>query len=74
MPRAVVILIVLTGAALAAGVLALTTGALALSPQRVVLALAGQGDALARQIVWTVRLPRALAAFAVGVCWRWPGR
>ena len=66
MPRAVVILIVLTGAALAAGVLALTTGALPLAPQRVALALAGLGDALARQIVWTVRLPRALAAFAVG--------
>jgi len=32
----------------------------------VLAALIGQGDDLARQVIWTVRLPRALAAFAVG--------
>ncbi len=41
-------------------------GSLPLSPARVITALFGQGDELARQVIWTVRLPRALAAFAVG--------
>ncbi|MGB5235920.1 MAG: iron chelate uptake ABC transporter family permease subunit, partial [Candidatus Macondimonas sp.] len=66
MPRAVALLIGLAFTALVAGVVALMVGSLPLSPARVIAALLGQGDELARQVIWTVRLPRALAAFAVG--------
>ena len=66
MPRAVALLIGLALTALVAGVVALMVGSLPLSPARVITALFGQGDELARQVIWTVRLPRALAAFAVG--------
>ncbi len=66
MPRAVALLIGLAFTALVAGVVALMVGSLPLSPARVITALMGQGDELARQVIWTVRLPRALAAFAVG--------
>ncbi|HBG29606.1 FecCD family ABC transporter permease [Candidatus Macondimonas diazotrophica] len=66
MPRYVAVLISLACAAAAAVLTGLMVGSLNLSPQRVLFALAGQGDQLAGQIVWSVRLPRALAAFAVG--------
>lgn len=66
MPRAVALLVGLAFTALVAGVVALMVGSLPLSPARVLAALIGQGDDLARQVIWTVRLPRALAAFAVG--------
>lgn len=66
MPRAVALLIGFGCTALVAGAVALMVGSLPLSPARVITALFGQGDELARQVIWTVRLPRALAAFAVG--------
>src|SRR5579863_6184223 len=42
------------------------TGSAGLGPLRAAHALLGGGDEFSRLIVWTVRLPRATAAFAVG--------
>ena len=66
MSRTVVLLLGLACTALIAGGVALMVGSLPLAPLRVLAALLGQGDDLARQVIWTVRMPRALAAFAVG--------
>jgi iron complex transport system permease protein len=66
MPRAVALLIGLGFTALVAGLVALMVGSLPLPPARAFAALFGMGDEMARQVIWTVRLPRALAAFAVG--------
>ncbi|MGV6819061.1 MAG: FecCD family ABC transporter permease [Parvularcula sp.] len=41
-------------------------GSTPLPPGRVLAALAGQGDVADRLIVWSIRLPRALSAFAAG--------
>lgn len=55
-------------ALLAAGAFCLTllTGSAGLSPSRALGAVLGHGDDFSRLIVWTVRLPRATAAFAIG--------
>jgi iron complex transport system permease protein len=54
--------VLLIGAALAS----LALGTVALSPARVVAALAGGGDPVARTIVLELRLPRAVIGLAVG--------
>ena len=59
--------LVATGALLAASMLlAVSLGAVRLGPVRVLDGLFDQGDALARQIVWQLRVPRVLVAAAVG--------
>ncbi len=57
------LLLVLAAAILLAS---LGTGAVSLSPARVLAALSGGGDALARAVVLELRLPRVLGGFAVG--------
>ena len=52
--------------AVAAFAVTLLIGSAGLSPGRAFAALLGGGDEFSRLIVWTVRLPRATAAFAVG--------
>jgi iron complex transport system permease protein len=52
--------------AIAALLIGLFVGSVALSPARVVAALSGHGDALARTIVLDLRLPRVGLAFATG--------
>src|SRR6185437_485283 len=44
----------------------LLVGSVALSPARVLAALLGSGDSVARSVALAVRLPRTLAAFGVG--------
>jgi iron complex transport system permease protein len=46
--------------------LALAFGSVELGPARLGAALTGLGDEVAREIVWSVRAPRAFAAFACG--------
>ncbi len=53
-------------ACLAAMFCACLLGSTALPAERVLLALLGQGDINDRVVVWSIRLPRALAAFLVG--------
>ncbi|MDR5867698.1 FecCD family ABC transporter permease [Halomonas koreensis] len=53
-------------AALAALGLSLALGSVALAPEQILAVLGGQGEALSRTLVMELRLPRALAAFAVG--------
>lgn len=57
----------LAALALVAVAAACLTGSTAVTPGRVLAALAGAGDPAARVIVWEVRLPRALAALSVGI-------
>jgi iron complex transport system permease protein len=45
---------------------ALLIGSAGLRPERALQTLLGGGDDFSRLIIWTVRLPRATAAFAVG--------
>lgn len=54
--------------ALAAAVFvgSLLVGSVELSPERVMAALLGSGDSVARSVALAVRLPRTLAAFGVG--------
>jgi iron complex transport system permease protein len=52
--------------ALLALLAALLAGSVELSPARALAAIGGGGDELARTIMQTVRVPRALSAFAVG--------
>lgn len=58
------ILLMLTAAALFAGSALVGTAPISLANS--LAALAGQGDAATRTILWEIRLPRAAAAFAVG--------
>ncbi|MCL4802152.1 MAG: iron ABC transporter permease [Burkholderiales bacterium] len=58
--------LVLGAAALAALAAALAFGSVDLPPGEWLSALAGGGEATAREIVWSLRAPRAFAAFAVG--------
>ena len=44
----------------------LLVGSAGLSPQRILAALLGSGDSVARSVTLAVRLPRTLAAFGVG--------
>ncbi len=63
MKAAGIVAIVLVPASL---VLAISCGSVDLGAARLADALAWRGDALAHEIVWGVRAPRALAAFACG--------
>ena len=48
-------------------------GSTPLPPDRMVAALVGMGDAADRVVVWEIRLPRALAAWLVGLLnSKWP--
>ncbi len=60
LPAAVVALVPITLA------LAVAQGSVDMSAGQLAQALAGRGDDVLREIVWDVRLPRALAAFACG--------
>jgi iron complex transport system permease protein len=53
-------------AALASGLIALAAGSVALSPERMLATILGQGDAAASDVIWQLRAPRALSAFVVG--------
>jgi iron complex transport system permease protein len=46
--------------------LALAVGSVPVSPSQLLAALAGQGDSAARDVIWQLRAPRAVAGFAVG--------
>ncbi|WP_252109394.1 MULTISPECIES: iron ABC transporter permease [unclassified Halomonas] len=58
--------VALAALALAALALALATGSASLSLAELARALFGQGESLAHTLVFDLRLPRALSAFAVG--------
>ena len=64
--RALFIWLILAGAALAAFGLALASGSTRLALPELLQALISPADSLAGEIVMRLRLPRALAAFAVG--------
>ena len=66
MRRTLLIWLTLAGAALAAFAFALATGSTQLAPRELLESLVSPGDSLAGEIVRQLRLPRALAAFAVG--------
>ena len=66
MRRALIIWLSLAAAALAAFALALASGSARLPPLELLHALASPADSVAGEIVTRLRLPRALAAFAVG--------
>ena len=59
-------LVVLGSLALLALGLALAIGSVTISPDALWLALQGQGNPLHQTLLWELRLPRALAAFATG--------
>ncbi|AKX50465.1 FecCD family ABC transporter permease [Thiopseudomonas alkaliphila] len=59
-------LLVLGSLALLALGLALAIGSVTISPNALWLALQGQGNPLHQTLLWELRLPRALAAFATG--------
>ncbi|HZI84588.1 MAG TPA: iron ABC transporter permease [Casimicrobiaceae bacterium] len=63
MRAATVIVVALVPASLA---LAVAFGSVDLGPGHLADALVGRGDEIAREIVWGVRVPRALAGFACG--------
>jgi iron complex transport system permease protein len=64
--RTLLIWLALAAAALAAFALALASGSVRLPPLGLLHALLSPGDSIAGEIVTRLRLPRALAAFAVG--------
>lgn len=64
--RARIPLTILTLGAGASLLVSLGSGSLSLSPAEVWAALRGEGDPLAQQVVYSLRLPRALATFACG--------
>jgi iron complex transport system permease protein len=64
--RALLIWLVLAAATLAAFVLALASGSVELAPRELLRSLAAPADSIAGEIITRLRLPRALAAFAVG--------
>jgi iron complex transport system permease protein len=45
---------------------ALAVGSVPVSPSQLLATLAGQGDSAARDVIWQLRAPRAVAGFAVG--------
>ncbi|MDN3520062.1 FecCD family ABC transporter permease [Halomonas ramblicola] len=53
-------------AALAALALSVALGSVTLPPEEILAALGGRGEALSRTLILELRLPRSLAAFAVG--------
>jgi iron complex transport system permease protein len=64
--RALIIWLTLAAAALAAFALALASGSTRLPPLDLLHGLISPGDSISGEIVTRLRLPRALAAFAVG--------
>ena len=64
--RALLVLAALVAAALAAFAWALSAGALAVSHADLLAALTGSGGGMESDIIRTLRLPRAVAAFACG--------
>lgn len=60
------IFMILLGASVMSLGLALTSGSLALAPGEVWHALLGNGDNTAVEVIWRLRLPRVMAAFACG--------
>lgn len=66
MRRALLIWLILAAAACAAFGIALASGSTHLAPPELVRALISPGNSVAGEIVMRLRLPRALAAFAVG--------
>jgi len=64
--RAILVWLSLGAVVLGAFLFALATGSSQLAPLDVLRELASPGDGIAREIVVKLRLPRALAAFAVG--------
>jgi len=65
-PRTALVTGAVIAVALAAAILAMTIGTMALSPVEVARALFGGGEAAAQQVVQAVRLPRALTALFAG--------
>jgi iron complex transport system permease protein len=65
-PRAIAVLIVLAAAAIAAIAIALATGSIAIDAGSLLQALTGEATDSRAAIVRELRLPRALAGFAVG--------
>ncbi|MGE5161932.1 MAG: FecCD family ABC transporter permease [Betaproteobacteria bacterium] len=57
---------VLAVAGAASLLLALAVGSVPVSLSQLLAALAGQGDSAARDVIWQLRAPRAVAGFAVG--------
>ena len=53
-------------AGVASLLLALAVGSVPVSPAQLLATLAGQGDSAARDVIWQLRAPRAVAGFAVG--------
>jgi iron complex transport system permease protein len=53
-------------AALATALVALASGSVTLEPAQILAAIFGRGDAAATDVIWQLRAPRALSAFAVG--------
>lgn len=66
MRRAILIWLLLAVAALAAFALALASGSSHHTPLEMLRGLASPGDSVASEILFKLRLPRALAAFAAG--------
>lgn len=66
MRRAILIWLALGVAACAAFAVALATGSSHLAPRELLQGLASPGDSVAGEILFKLRLPRALAAFAAG--------
>jgi iron complex transport system permease protein len=64
--RALLVLTVLTGLALASIALALMVGSLSISASEVFSALFGHEGGMAAEVIRSLRLPRALAGFACG--------
>lgn len=64
--RRTLVVLCLPALALASLVAAVTVGSVAMSPAELWAALLGDGQPLHQTLVWELRLPRALAAFATG--------
>ncbi len=64
--RALFVLALLAVAAMLSLLVSLAVGSVALAPDAVWVALYGEGDSMAVEVVRNLRLPRALAAFACG--------
>ena len=66
--RRVLISIILIGAVFAGVWVTLATGTIVLSGDELRAALLGEGTSRALRVVWGIRVPRAVAAVAVGIC------
>ena len=64
--RQLLLLCALAALAVLTALASLLSGSIAISPMEAVAALGGGGDALQRQIIMEIRLPRTLSAFTTG--------